>query len=262
MAFAILDQPALKDVVADAYKVFGRYRAPAAPLDACTHCCMSADLELQMRRMPLRQLTRQHFYEYNTAAKSEVQPVQEIFYFLPRMLELMAEGAEIHHSTELYLDRVGRCPPNSFSEAERTVINGFALAHFANHLKGGSSTTGYRRWLEDPLTLLLMFDIGGVEVQPLLDLWLQCDEPLSTVQYVESTYWHFWEGRELSNAFATERPEFRLQMRQWMLEPSHCMRFLDKLMAPKFQELAALQPDTGHIAFRTMVDAVFDNLTQ
>lgn len=59
----------------------------------------------------LRQLTTRHFYAYGDTAKSLVQPSSELRYLLPRLLELLAEGAELRHSTELILDRLGNCPP-------------------------------------------------------------------------------------------------------------------------------------------------------
>lgn len=256
MTPAALDHHAMQAVIADAYKVFGRHRAPTVHLDACS-CCMSPVLEAQMLSLPLRKLTRQHFYEYNTAAKGEVQPAHEVLYFLPRLLELIAQGEEVHHSTELFLDRVGRCPADSFSEAEAAVLKRFALEYFASHLAAGCS-----RLMEDSLTVLLMVHIGGLDLQPLLDYWLQCKDPQSTVQYVDAGYWLFWEYREVSNAFAESRTEFRLQIRQWMLAPAHRLVFADKLVRAEFQELAAMQPDSGRMPFKFLVDAVFDNLTQ
>src|SRR5258706_349774 len=86
------------------YQSFAGYRSPSVALDACVTCCMDADLEREMRRLPLRSLTEHHFYQYNDAAKSVVQPADEIKYLAPRMLELLAQGARLHHSTELYLD--------------------------------------------------------------------------------------------------------------------------------------------------------------
>src|SRR5256885_7718593 len=55
------------------YQSFAGYRSPSVALDACVTCCMDADLEREMRRLPLRSLTEHHFYQYNDAAKSVVQ---------------------------------------------------------------------------------------------------------------------------------------------------------------------------------------------
>lgn len=246
----------LLQVVDDAYKAFRRHAPPAGPLDVCLNCCMDADLEREMREMPLRKLTARHFYEYNTSAKSAGQPVDEILYLLPRMLELIAQGAEVHHSTELFLDRVGRCPAGTFDEAQRRVLDTFALQLFAQALDAEPT------WDQEAITLLLMFDIGGVDVAPLLSLWLDRDTPTSTVYYVRETYWDFWPARDYGNAFAEDRPVFRARLREWMLDPANGRRFADKLMEPEFLALAARQGKIGCMPFDMMVDAVFDQLTQ
>ncbi len=116
--------------------------------------------------------------------------------------------------------------------------------------------------LDEPISLLLMFDISGMSIAPLLDLWAHSAAPESTVHFVEETYWNFWERQDYSNAFATNRPEFRSQIRSWMLDPTQRRCFADKLMKPEFQALSERQQARSHIPFSTMVDAVFDHLTQ
>jgi hypothetical protein len=251
-----IDKQALQSVVEDAYKAFRRHARPAFPLDVCLNCCMDADLEREMREKPLRELTARHFYEYNTSAKGAEQPVAEILYLLPRMLELIAEDAEVHHSTELFLDRVGRCPTGTFDKAQRGVLDRFALCLFAQAIDAECT------WGKEPFSLLLMFDIGGIDVAPLLSLWVASETPPSAVHYVRDTYWEFWPARDYDNAFAGDRPAFRAQLREWLLHPSNRRRFADKLMKPEFLALAARQGKMGCMPFNMMVDAVFDQLTQ
>lgn len=250
-----VEQQELQLVVEDAYKAF-RHARPAYPLDVCLNCCMDAELEQEMRKKPLRELTARHFYEYNTSAKSAEQPVDEILYLLPRMLELIAEGADVHHSVELFLDRVGNCPEGTFDKVQRQVLDRFALRLFARELDGEDT------WGKEPFSLLLMFDNGGLDIAPLLASWLANTSPASTVRYVRDTYWDFWPTRDYGNPFAGDRPAFRACLRDWMLDPENGRRFADKLMAPEFLALAASQEETGCIPFNMMVDAVFDQLTQ
>ncbi len=247
----------LESAVKQVYQVFSRHAPPTATLDACLACCMPAELEEQMRRLPLTKLTAEHFYQYNIAAKSEVQPAAELLYLLPRMLELMAEGAEVHHATELSLDRLGRCPVGSLGGVELNAVNQFAQAYF--ELKLGATD---RLWSEDPICLLLMFDIGGVAIAPMLDHWTQSEQPESTMHFVDATYWHFWEQRDYANAFAADRTAFKSQFRNWALDPKNRLRFADRLMQPDFLRLAQAQECRGQMPFSTMVDAVFDQLTQ
>lgn len=250
---------ALAAVIKDAYSVFRQYKAPASMLDVCLECCMPPELEQEMRQLPLNKLGRQHFYEYNTSAKSEVQPAHELGYLLPRLLELMAEGVDIHHSIELSLERVGRCPAGSFRDAELEVLNRFAKAYFRQTLCGAQRVNSY---CEDPPSVLLMFDIGGLAVEPMLDLWLQMDCPESTAQLVQSLYWDYSANQDYTNAFATDRPAFRETLRAWILNPQHRQCFVEKLLKPEFQQLAQTRGLIGYTEFSTMVDAVFDQLSQ
>lgn len=244
---------ALQAVITEAYRLFGRHEAPRG-LDACTYCCMSPELEREMCRQPLRSLTAKHFYEYNTAAKSSVQPADEILYLLPRMLELTAEGADLHHSNELAFDRLGRCPPGSLSDAERALVDRFALSHFAQAL---ADTT--RSCTDDVFSLLLMFDIGGVPIAPLLAYWARCEDPAATLHFVETVYWR-WVGQSYCNPFATDRAAFQDQLAAWLQDADVRSGFVEKLMSPDFQRLAACQSDRGRVPFGTMVDGVFDQV--
>lgn len=252
----------LQAVITDAYRTFSRHSAPAHPLDACTVCCMTQELEQEMRQLPLAKLTGKHYYEYNTAAKGPVQPADEVLYLLPRMLELIAEGEEVHHSIELSLQRVGRCANGSFSQAEWDVLNRFALAYFQCALSGERQASGARRLLEEPLSILLMLHIGGVAIEPLLHLWARMDDPKAAVQFVEATYWRFWENLDYDNPFAEDQPAFKALLKRWILDPENRQSFVQKLMKPEFRRLAALQGPKGAIEFSTMVDAAFDQLTK
>src|SRR5689334_22591272 len=85
-------------------------RTRPSPLDVCLNCCVSEKVERELREWPLAEITARHLYDYNTSAKGLVQPVKEVKHLLPRMLELLSEGEQIHHSIELSLDRLGLCP--------------------------------------------------------------------------------------------------------------------------------------------------------
>ncbi len=171
------------------YQSFAGYRSPSVALDACVTCCMDADLEREMRRLPLRSLTEHHFYQYNDAAKSVVQPADEIKYLAPRMLELLAQGARLHHSTELYLDRLGRCEPGSFSSQESAALQAFARAFFALGLEQWAEPDTSVFQGEEAFSFLLMWDYAGVPLQPLLDHWLTCDSESATLHFVDACFY-------------------------------------------------------------------------
>ncbi len=254
--------PALQAAVRRAYEVFGRYAAPKAPLNVCTACCMPEELEREMRAVPLRKLKRHHFYEYSTGAKSiDGQPADEVKYLLPRLLELLADGEDTHHSIELTLDRVGQCPAGAFNAAERAALDDFMLAAFDACLRGEWIAEGVWYDLEDPLSLLVMADYAGLALEPLLQHWAQHPSAHATVRFVESTYWGFWPDHKITNAFADDRPRLQAIFKDWMLAPSTKAAFTTKLLLPHFLDQVEQTPSNTCAPFPVMVDAVFEHLT-
>ncbi|MDA8519258.1 hypothetical protein [Acidovorax sp. NCPPB 4044] len=262
-------QAALDASIAAAYRVFGAYRAPAGLLDVCTACCMNAALEREMRRNPLRTLTTRHFYEYNDSAKSAVQPADEIKYLLPRLLELLVQGARLHHSTELYLDRVGRCEPGAFSAREQRALQDVALAHFALGLEQWAEPDQGVFQKDDAFTVLLMWDHAGVDLAPLLDHWLACDSDSSALHYVEASYWGFvLNGQQIGGTFSKDRPRYREAVEHWLTAPEHQDRFTARLLQMMDRRPAGgwLPPGAQECGCRSTltdrIDAVFDTIAR
>lgn len=221
--------PELDAAVQDLYAVFGRYSAPRHTLDVCLGCCVDEQAE---RELPLRSLKAHHFYEYNSSAKGQVQPVGEVKYLLPRLLELLARGAYLHHSTELYLDRLGRCDTSAFTPGEREAIQRFALGHFRVGLEQWPIDSNSSFMGENAFSILLMWEIGGVDVSPLLAHWLSCDSEAATLHYIEASYWDFWEsGGTFANAFADERGSLKDQLRNWITAPGNRKVFAQRILA-------------------------------
>ncbi|MBH9576676.1 hypothetical protein [Inhella proteolytica] len=255
-----MSTPSLLAAVQNAYRVFGRRSAPTLPLNVCTGCCMPPELEQEMRSLPLQQLSARHFWEYADGAMG-VQPAAEIKYLLPRWLELLAEGHDLRHSIEVTLDRVGCCPADSFTEAERAVLNDFMLAYFDAHMSGQACREGQWYRADDPIGLLLMADYAGLEVRPLLQHWAAMEHPQSTLAFVHAVYWDYLPTGDIGSAFAGDRPAFRALMREWLESPATQAAFTRKLMDADLLARVAQHPPWGHTAIATMVDAVFDHLT-
>jgi hypothetical protein len=251
----------LRSVVADAYQALRRHKPPTQCLDVCLNCCMSPALEREMRQLPLRELKAHHFYEYNTSAKSEQQPAAELLYFLPRLLELMAQGANLHHSTELYLDRLGRCDAAKFSKVERAAIDAYALAFFAEGLAQSPMDSTGRFMGEDAVSILLMFNIGGIDVTPLLAHWLANGAPTATMHYVWARYWALGCNQSFGNPFADKRPGFQDTIADWMQDADHRSVFAQRILA---LDLSGLGDETcakgccKRLGLKDMSEAVFD----
>jgi hypothetical protein len=253
---------ALNLAIDQLYAAFDHYNAPKYMLDVCLGCCMNPQLEKEMRTLALRQLTANHFYQYNDSAKSPAQPPDEIKYFLPRMLELLAQGAQLHHSTELYLQRMGNCDSADYSAAERRAIDQFALAFFADGLGQHPSLSDNRFAGSNAFDILLMFDLGGVPLAPLLDYWLKSQEPASTLHYAESSFWDFWKDHAVHNAFANDRAMFCETMASWMLNIEHRQQFAQKILALDLENIEPVKTCgcCSSIQMTDIVESVFDSV--
>ena len=255
--------PALRTVVDAACATFKHHEPPKGTLDVCLGCCMDEELEREMRRMPLRQVTTRHFYEYNSSAKSREQPPEELLYFLPRMLELLALGEGLHHSTELYLDRLGNCPADALTPKERAAVDAFALAFF----REGLGHTGREPSPFDgsnAFDILLMFHKGSVDVQPLLAHWLNDERPSAVQHYAEASYWDFWGKHEIQNAFAEDQPVFCETMKTWLLDAGDRQRFAQKILALDISTMGPPAHCTcgNCMGPRQILEAVFDLVSE
>jgi hypothetical protein len=220
----------IKEAVTNLYAAFKRYEAPSQTLDVCLGCCVEPKIEREMRELPLESLYRHHFYRYNDSAKSEIQPASEIKYFIPRMLDLLSKGADLHHSMEIYLDRLGRVPEGTFSDTEKKALDDFALVFFAVGLEQMPFLEGGFFQRQDAFTVLLMFETGGFDISPLLEHWSQQNANEETLNYAYSTLWNFWDDDGvIGMAFASDRPKFREQMKTWILDSKNRQTFARKI---------------------------------
>ena len=252
--------PELDAAVQNLYVVFGGYPAPAFPLDVCLSCCVERQIERELRELPLRSLTARHFYQYNGSAKGAVQPVGEVKYLLPRLMELLAKGEHLHHSIELYLDRLGRCDPSALETGEREAIQRFALVHFRAGLDQWPIDSSSLFMGENAFSILLMWDIGGVDVSPLLAHWLSCDSETATLHYIDASYWDFWEsGGAFANAFSGERGSLKDRLRNWITAPGNRKVFAQRILALVEKSLPNDGPPASRCAdLRQRAGEVFD----
>lgn len=254
---------AMRDAVDELYRVFDSHSAPKHPLDVCTHCCMDAELEVEMRHLPLRQLTATHFYKYNASAKSAEQPADEIKYVLPRLLELLALGAELHHSTALQLQRLGNCAAENFSTKEREALDAYALCYFGEFLSQHDWQGVSNHSRDEVFDVLLMFDCGGVALQPLLEFWLKDGSTSATLHYISAGFYDFWKDQCVHNAFATDRARFQEVLKTWLTDESHRRTFANRISKLDMNAIdqSAICYYGSRITPKEMAETVFDLIT-
>lgn len=224
-------ESAVRAALAVVYTTFGRYGAPKRLNDAVPWH-IDEDVNRDMCTLPLRDLKRRHFWEYNIENQYEVQPAEEIKYFLPRMLELVVHREEINHAPELYLQRLGQCGPNALSLAERAVLEDFAVAFFAWALEQWPDQDRPVLPYGNAFTILLMWDIAGLDVSPLLSHWLSHEGAAPTLHYVEAVYWDYLKtGRRVDMVFSEDRPLFQEKLSNWLELAENRVRFSERIRA-------------------------------
>lgn len=202
-------------IIEKCYDIF-RYPRPISPVNACTcPICLDPKLELEMRQLPLRELTRQHFYEYNTSPTGMPENPNEVKYFLPRMIELLVQGESLHHSEPLYFWRVGACPKDSFSTEEMAIWQQFAQMYLTQLLHEPVHD------FPDLFDYILMFYKGHIDIKPFLHYWQHDDSPQAVLQFVHSTYWEYCHNTPIDNPFADNDPEYKHIMQTWLNNPQH-----------------------------------------
>ncbi len=251
---------ALREAIADLYLVMSRHSAPKHFLNVCTGCCMSAEDERAMRELPLREITARLVFEYNDSAKDPGHSASEVLYFMPRIAELLAQGASLRHSTEITLDRMGISQPETWTADERECLQRFALAFFSHGLSEGAFKRGNLFQGGEALDVLVMFSYASLEIEPLLESWLAFETPPAVEHFVASTWLWFWPERRVGNSFGSDRPEFNRQVTAALLSPLNLQAAAAALVANAEMAYAPLDPPRGRWDWPALRDWVFDHV--
>ena len=139
----------------------------------------------------------------------------------------------------------------------------FALAFFAERLSQHQWHSGERHAGDAAFECLLMFDIGGIDLQPLLDYWLKDDSTAATLHYVNAGFYEFWQAQRIKNPFAKDRTVFQEQMKTWLTSENNRRTFARRILKLEMNNLD--QTPTCYYGSRVtpqdMAETVFDLIT-
>lgn len=191
---------ALKAALAAAWRAFD-LPAPATT-GVCRACCMDPAIEADFLKRPARDLPDGHIRDWFGAAPESALSFAHVAWFLPRVLEMLAEGrvvATVGNETAL-----ARLPPTGFPDrwAERhaLAVQDFAHAWF-NALIHGDLPEG-AGGLD---AALCMFGQGGLDIRPLLALLDALPDPVLVA--LLSREWVFHGAGHIGfNAFWSQEP--------------------------------------------------------
>lgn len=200
----------MQQVIKDAYSLFGKYSTPEH-FSVCTHCCVNTRQEYELRALPLSSLSRDLIYVYNDSAKDDLDSKDEVAYLLPRILELIALGEEIHHSPELYLDWMSKTPLEQWTEAEKELLERFAL----QYTKDAFQQAKQEQWVVEIDSILIMFCHADIDIQAILDWLAQCTDDIVVASIAFLVGSSIYEKNYLANPFKLDAPEFEGIFNQW-----------------------------------------------
>lgn len=249
----------MAEAAEQAYQVFGGWPQPDR-LHNCGGAYRDHEFEAVMRQLRLREVTARHFYSYFMDPSPDSHSSEEFLYFLPRLLDLLAQGEVPHVALELTLADVRRCPADLLGDAGLELLQRFVLAYFKNLVGPNAWQARSAEPEDDPLDVLAMAHLAGLPLQPLLDWWVTTDDIRSSQHFAQSAYWNWWGPSYSMHPFVEDEPDFIATLQAWLAAPATRARWLAKLREPAFQALAGTEFGFGPVALSEMVEVALAEL--
>jgi hypothetical protein len=222
--------PDLAAAVAEAYRVFGRYRRSGAVTVCRCNVCVGEDDARDLSELPLRAISSSLLAQYTHSAHGWDDDVaQEFRCFLPRYLDLIAAGnAPSTTSGETCLERLHLADYwTAWPAAERDALDAFFVARLRADLLTPPTldATGLPFWQSDPAEdTVCMVAHAGSDVAPLLAAWDAEGGRLPALHIAVMVATADWVGNRLANRvwFGLSRPHVEAahdQVMRWLLRP-------------------------------------------
>lgn len=142
---------------------YARLTVPSpSEVGVCTDCCMSPETARAMLATPVRDMPERMVREWYAAAYGTDAGLGHLYWLLPRVLDLLAQGREVATvGNEVVFRGCGETAPiRDWPEARRDLVTRFAAALVEARLS-----------LERPDldAQFCMFSQGGMDLRPILD---------------------------------------------------------------------------------------------
>jgi hypothetical protein len=181
---------ALAMIVADAYRIFARYPAESSLCVCHCNCCMTEENEALLVRTPLREISSELLAQYTNSAHDwdDVVVRDQMRYFLPRYLELIAANDAPHHNSclEHCLSRLQDAKwRETWPADEVDVLNRFFPALIVARLDDLSLAHWPVGWLlaNDVCDILCLTVLSGGDIVPVLKAWDEAGDPGAAIHF-------------------------------------------------------------------------------
>ena len=189
----------LDELIAEAYVLFSNYKL-GNRLNVC-ECCVSNSEAESLARTPLSMVSSellQNSY-YESADSDTEQELIEMKHFLPRVLSLMLNNEFPCHSNELIFSRINLKQSKRWKEEELEFLKKFSMLYFKKTLKDTYA---------DVQEVLIIFELGGFDLSPLLTIWEQEKDENSLLHLYDilntGVTYRWGKIVKLTNAFSTK----------------------------------------------------------
>jgi hypothetical protein len=209
----------LRSAICELYDVFGRYPRPSV-IDYCPCGCTKPEEVAPLLAVPLLDLPFHSLGNYTFSAMTTQGSVDDFKYFLPRILEGIAQESYCYNP-EILFGKLRYGKWLTWNESEITVVRRYLRALWR---------TGVCAFpLEETLpaffdieTLLASLATTGGRLEPYLEIWdetnvMESEQHL--IRFVTMYGSDLSNGKVLNFGFWEDLPEQAEEIRRWILKP-------------------------------------------
>jgi hypothetical protein len=213
----------LKEIILEGYKLFSSYKI-TGKLDVCS-CCVSEEEQAELIKTPLEKVSLETLRVYNNSATAEVIDINEFKYFLPRILELIAELKSPSHSVEITLSRISYTSLENWSNAEVAFLRKFMESFFRECL------TQYPFiGFENLCNVIIMFSKTNFDITWTVKLWEEVNGLEALMHFIETIDTEIKISRlgklKIDNGFTDDRMNF---LTEWLKDGKTIILFKEKI---------------------------------
>ncbi|GCP31032.1 hypothetical protein ExPECSC029_00762 [Escherichia coli] len=127
--------PAMQALIEQIYHIFRRYPAPKQFVVCCEYC-LSQQEQKALRNTSLRAIPYSLINAWNSSPGPDPQNSDEVRYFLPRLLEFVAQGQFDNIHEVFSLRRINLASKENWREDEREILQQFACQYMTDWVSG------------------------------------------------------------------------------------------------------------------------------
>ncbi|ABB63615.1 hypothetical protein WRSd3_03327 [Shigella dysenteriae WRSd3] len=183
--------PAMQALIEQIYHTFHRYPVPKQCVVCCEYC-LSQQEQKALQNTSLRALPYSLINAWNSSPGPDPQNSDEVRYFLPRLLEFVAQGHFDNIHEVFSLRRINLANKANWRADELAILQQFACQYMADWVYGDEAV--------ELQNMLEMFFRADIALAPLLDAVISVPGYQPTVS-VACFLWHNREENIQNSSF-------------------------------------------------------------